>query len=77
MKTNEIIRMLRENLEPKVNQTQMGKIFNMSQKKMSRIETGETEPDLDTLKAICRYFNLSADYILGLVAEPRKLYRDK
>ena len=54
MKTNEIIRMLRENLEPKVNQTQMGEIFNMSQKKMSRIETGETEPDLEDRKSVGR-----------------------
>lgn len=77
IKTNEIIRMLRESIEPKMNQTEMAKKFNISQRAMSRIECGETEPDNETLKAICRYYNLSADYILGLTDEPKKLYENK
>lgn len=77
MKTNEKIRMLRESIEPKMNQTEMGKKLNISQRAMSRIECGETEADYETLRAICLYYNMSADYILGLTDEPKKLYESK
>lgn len=77
IKTNEIIRMLRESIEPKMNQTEMGKKLGISQRVMSAIERGENEPDNETIRNICLYYNISADYILGLTDEPKKLYENK
>lgn len=39
---------------------------NMTQRKVSFIEKGKTEPNLEDLRQICTFFNVSADYILGL-----------
>ena len=36
------------------------------QRKVSFMETGTTEPSLKDIKALCKYFNVSADYLLGL-----------
>lgn len=44
---------------------------------LSRIESGANEPNLKTLKAICELYNVSADYILGIIDEPRKLHDEK
>ena len=38
-----------------------------------RYETGERMPDGNTIIKLCRYFNVSADYLLGLSDEPRPL----
>lgn len=64
MKFNERIRALREDKD--LNQTQLGKIMNMSQRKISRLETGESEPTTDEIISFCRFYKVSADYILGL-----------
>lgn len=32
----------------------------------SYYETGTREPSLDVLKSFCRFFDVSADYLLGL-----------
>lgn len=39
---------------------------NITQRKVSFIENGVTEPNLEDLRQICTLFNVSADYILGL-----------
>ena len=60
----EKIRLLREQRE--LNQTELGAAVNMTQRKVSYIENGKYEPGLEDIKALCRYFNVSADYLLGL-----------
>jgi len=35
-------------------------------------EKGQSEPTASTLIALCRYFNVSADYLLGLSDEAEK-----
>ncbi|MBE6798023.1 MAG: helix-turn-helix transcriptional regulator [Ruminococcaceae bacterium] len=64
MEFNEIIRELRE--VRKLNQTQLGTILNMHQMKISRMETGTAEPSLNDIRALCLFYNVSADYLLGL-----------
>lgn len=59
----EKIRLLRE--EQELNQTQLGRAVNMTQRKISYIENDRYEPGMDDIKAFCRYFNISADYLLG------------
>lgn len=59
----EKIKLLRENKE--LTQQQLGDILNMTQRKISYMEHDKYEPSIGDLKAICRYFHVSADYLLG------------
>lgn len=59
----EKIRLLRE--EQEINQTELGRAVSMTQRKISYIENDRYEPGMDDIKAFCRYFNVSADYLLG------------
>ena len=59
----EKIRLLRESKE--LNQSELGREVNMTQRKISYIENDKYEPSIDDLKALCRYFHVSADYLLG------------
>ncbi len=62
----ERVRALREDMKIQTNQTQLGEQLHMSQKAISRIETGTAHmQDVDII-AYCKLFNVSADYILGL-----------
>jgi len=60
----EKIRFLRESME--INQTQLGEKLHMTQRKISYIECGKYEPSIDDIIALCRFFKVSADYLLGL-----------
>ena len=71
----EKIRLLRE--EKELNQTELGKAVNMTQRRVSYIENNTYEPSVEDLKAFCKYFNVSADYLLGFsknLPYPRKRY---
>ena len=60
----EKIKSFREDLD--MNQTELGKMVNMTQRKISYIECGKYEPSIEDIKALCNFFNVSADYLLGL-----------
>ncbi len=47
-------------------QGQLGEKLNMTQRKISYIENNKYEPSIDDIKTICLFFNVSADYMLGL-----------
>jgi transcriptional regulator with XRE-family HTH domain len=53
-------------LPVKKSQAEVAKELQITQRKLSYIETGKTEPSLDDLVRICNYYSVSADYILGL-----------
>lgn len=76
MEWYEVIRELRKEREPKLSQEALAKILNTTQRKISRLETGEAEPKMEDLKMLCKFYNVSADYILGLTEE-RKPYSKK
>ena len=59
----ERIRFLRENKE--LNQSELGIAVNMTQRKISYIENNKYEPYLADIQAFCRFFHVSADYLLG------------
>ena len=59
----EKIRLLRE--EKELNQTELGGALGMTQRKISYLECGRYEPSFDDLRALCKYFQVSADYLLG------------
>lgn len=51
---------------PPLTQTDLANAIGVTQRKISFLETGASEPSLRDIVAICRYFNVSADYLLGL-----------
>ncbi len=60
----EKIKNLRE--DKNLTQTQLGKILNMTQRKISYIENNQYEPSIQDLVQICRFFSVSSDYLIGL-----------
>lgn len=66
-------RIKEERLKRKLNQTQMANRLELSQRIISNLEIGRNEPDIKTIIKYCKYFNVSADYILGLIDYPRPL----
>ena len=60
----ELIKNLREDMD--LTQTQLGKQVNMTQRKLSYIERNQCEPSIDDIKALCLFFEISADYFLNL-----------
>ncbi len=65
------IRDLREDRDLK--QETIAKILNTSQKVYSRYETGFNKLPIHHLITLCRYYNISADYILGFTDTPSPL----
>lgn len=63
MTFGEKLRLLRE--ERELNQTELGQALEMTQRKVSYLENDRYEPGLEDIKAICRFFGVSADYLLG------------
>ena len=59
----EKVRLLRE--ERELNQTELGKAVHMTQRKISYLERDKYEPSMEDIRALCLYFNVSADYLLG------------
>lgn len=76
MKTtfSKIIRDEREDRD--LNQTQIAIALKTNQKKISRLELGQFEPSLQDIENYCRYFNLSADYILGFTKHKAEFPKD-
>jgi transcriptional regulator with XRE-family HTH domain len=63
-KYNEILRDLREDRDLK--QKDVAEILEMKQQQYSNYERGLRELPLSHLKTLCAFYNVSADYILGL-----------
>lgn len=53
-----------------LSQTAVGKVLNKSQQGYSHIENGRAELKIEDLITLCRYYNLSADYLIGLSSKP-------
>ena len=47
-------------------QTEIGRLLHKSQQGYAHIETGRAELKIDDLKVLCRFYNVSADYMIGL-----------
>ena len=63
------IRSIREDLD--LTQAELGRLLNKSQQGYNHIETGRAELKIDDLIKLCKFYNLSADYIIGLVDKKR------
>lgn len=53
-----------------LSQAEVGKVINKSQQGYSHIENGRAELKIEDLVLLCQYYQLSADYIIGLKDEP-------
>lgn len=47
-------------------QAELGKLLNKSQQGYNHIEAGRAELKIDDLIKLCKFYNLSADYMIGL-----------
>ncbi|MCI5527708.1 MAG: helix-turn-helix transcriptional regulator [Oscillospiraceae bacterium] len=56
-------------------QKQIGQIINKSQQGYNHIEAGRAELKINDLIALCKYYNLSADYLIGL-SNTAKSYKE-
>lgn len=71
MKVYERIRDLRE--DNNLNQTQIATLLNTSQTVYSRYERNERDLPIDYLITLCKFYNVSADYILGFTNTIKQL----
>ena len=53
-----------------LSQAEVGKVLNKSQQGYSHIENGRAELKIEDLITLCRYYNLSAEYLIGLSSKP-------
>lgn len=54
-------------------QAEVGKILNKSQQGYNHIEAGRAELKIDDLVKLCQFYNLTADYLVGLSDLPQKI----
>ena len=47
-------------------QAQIGKIIQKSQQGYNHIETGRAELKIEDLAILCRFYNVSANYVIGI-----------
>lgn len=66
------IRNVREDRD--LTQAEVGKVLNKSQQGYNHIEAGRAELKIDDLAKLCRFYDLSADYLIGLTDE-KKTYK--
>ena len=65
------IRDLREDRD--LTQAYIAKVLQTTQQQYSKIETGRADISGEKLKRLAVFYNISADYILGLTDVPRPL----
>ena len=64
MNYRERLKALREDHD--YTQAYIGEVLNKSQQGYNHIETGRAELKIEDLAILCRLYNVSADYIIGL-----------
>lgn len=74
MNYRERIKSAREDSD--LTQAQIGKLLDKSQQGYNHIEAGRAELKIDDIIRLCRFYDLSADYLIGLIDKPIS-YRDR
>ena len=69
MNYRERIKSVREDRD--LTQEQIGRLLNKSQQGYNHIETGRAELKIEDLIRLCKFYGLSADYLIGLTDKPR------
>ena len=60
----EVLRELREDHD--IKQSTIARVLGTTQQVYSRYENGVNEMPIRHLRTLCEYYNVSADYVLGL-----------
>jgi DNA-binding XRE family transcriptional regulator len=60
------IRLKELRLEKEMTQKKLAKELETSDDSIYSWETGRSQPSIEMIRAICKYFNVSSDYLLGL-----------
>jgi len=68
MKFSKILKELRDSKG--ISQRQLAKEIGISQSSVHAYEAGEKSPTIDVLLKLAKYFDVSADYLLGLSDKP-------
>lgn len=65
------IRAVREDRD--LSQKAVGELLQKSQQGYSHIESGRAELKIEDLARLCKFYNISADYLIGLTNDPKPL----
>lgn len=65
------LRALREDRD--LSQAQVGQLLHKSQQGYSHIENGRAELKIEDLAILCLYYQVSADYIIGITNELKNI----
>lgn len=57
-----------------LSQEDIAKVLQTTQEQVSKYETGRQMMGIDKYIKLARYYNVSLDYLTGLIDTPRKLY---
>lgn len=71
MKYQQRIKELRE--KNNKNQIDIAKVLNTSQQYYGKYELGKRPMPIEHLTTLCEYYNVSPEYILGYIDEPKPL----
>lgn len=75
MNYRERIKNVREDHD--LTQAQVGKLLDKSQQGYNHIEVGRAELKIDDLIRLCKFYDLSADYLIGLTDNPISYKNEK
>lgn len=64
LSVGERIKNLRE--DKNLTQSALGMALNMTQRKISYLECNQYEPSIQDIVELCKFFQVSSDYLLGL-----------
>jgi len=56
-------------LEKKMSQAQLGQVIGVNDRTISNYESGKREPDIQTIKKLCDFFEVTSDYLLGFAED--------
>lgn len=65
------IRNVREDRD--LTQAEVGRVLQKSQQGYNHIEAGRAELKIEDLIRLCEFYDLSADYLIGITDTPQKL----
>ena len=75
MNYRERIKNVREDHD--LTQAQVGKLLDKSQQGYNHIEMGRAELKIDDLIRLCKFYDLTADYLIGLTDNPISYKNEK
>lgn len=57
-------------LEAGYTQQQIAEITKVPRNNLAKYETGRAEPSIETLATLLQFYNISANWVLGITLEP-------